>query len=142
MVRRELAAVLAYSSALQRLRDEGIAPVLGRILENHRSSLRLLTATYADVSDPCTDAPTAGLDESTSMLNPEAQRALLDALIREETLAERLYRGCLENGDFSDQFRFLLGARLLPERQRDRALLELAIAAAAHATAEVAMSAG
>jgi phytoene/squalene synthetase len=143
MLRREIAAIRAYSAALQRVRDDVIAPVLGRILEDHRSSLLALISWLPDASDH--EAALASLPmtgESDSMLNPLAERAILDDLVREETLGERLYRGGLGNGELPDPFRFLVGSRLLPERQRNRVLLEVAAASIRPTLPEAATSAG
>jgi hypothetical protein len=143
MLRRELSAIRAYSAALQRVRDDVLAPVFRRILEDHRSSLSLLTSWLPDISDheaAVAVQPPAG--ESESMLSPLAQRAIVDGLLREESLGERLYRGGLGSGELSDPFRFLVGSRLLPERQRNRALLELAAASTLTSLPEAATSAG
>jgi hypothetical protein len=143
MLGREISAIRAYSEALQRFRDAVLAPVLVRILEDHRSSLTILTSWLPDVLDLETAvAVPSTASESESMLNPEAERAILDELLREETLGERLYRGGLGSGELSDRFRYLLGSRFLPERQRNRSLLEVAAASSNPAPRETAMSAG
>jgi hypothetical protein len=143
MLRRELAAIRAYSAAVVRVRNDVLAPVLGRILDDHRSSLRLLTSWLPDVSEEESALATpSAAGESESLLNPQAEQAILNDLLREEALGERLYRGGLGSGELSDPFRFLLGSRLLPERQRNRALLEVAVASSNQAPSEAAISAG
>jgi hypothetical protein len=142
MLCRELVTIREYALALERIRDEVVAPVLGRILDEHRSSLLLLTSWLPAVSDQEGPGDTPSASASTSLLNPQAERAILDDLLQEELLGERLYRGGLCSGELSDPFRFLLASRLLPERQRNRALLELAAASANAAPKETAMSAG
>ena len=149
MLGREMSAIRTYAAALERIRDVVLAPVLGRILEDHRTSLRLLTSWLPDASDresalaqESTLAAPSAAGASESMRNPPADRMILDGLLREESLGERLYRGGLGSGELSDPFRFFLGSRLLPERQRNRALLEVAAASTSAVPKDAAMSAG
>jgi hypothetical protein len=120
MLRRENRAILACVSARPMIHDEAFRDRVGRILDEHQNSVRILKDRHKHVSEL----------ETTEEPTPVAESELdgLERLLREETLCERLYRGSLENADLDDSFRFQLASRFLPVCQRNRAFLERALA--------------
>ena len=123
------------------------ASILSRILDDHLDSLEDLTGWISGISEPGRELASevvASLDTvpHDTVLSPAGERELVDGLIREESLAERLYRVGVENADLPDRLRFLLASKLLPGRQRNRALLELAASSTNDGADPAAMPAG
>lgn len=127
MLRGEIAAVESYNLAIRTLHHEEFRGELERIRDQHQCSVCTLRRWARDLHEP----PAAGSGvwgffaiAVTGLAALAGDEALLLALRRGERYGEAAYRLGLGDPDLPDDFRHLIGARLLPQCQQHLHRLE------------------
>ncbi len=127
MLRGELAAVESYSQGITKAVTSPVQVELERIRDEHQAAVCLLRHWVRDLREkPASNSGAWGIFASavTGAAAVVGESVLLAALTRGEKHGEATYRAALGNPDFPDEFRFLVGSRLLPRCQEHLATLD------------------
>lgn len=127
MLRGEMAAVETYNQAIRTIGSAALTAELEKIRDRHQGAVCALRNWVRELrEDP---SPRSGVwgyfaAAMTGLAGLVGERGLLAALRHGERHGEALYRAGMGNADLPDDFRFLVGSKLLPQCQEHLGRLE------------------
>ena len=118
MIRGEMAAVETYNQASKNVKSAGVAAELEKIRDRHQGAVCALRHWVRELRE--SPSPHSGVwgyftAALTGLAALVGERGMITALRQGERHGEALYRSGMGNADLPDEFRFLLGSKLLPQ---------------------------